>query len=158
MAKGPDGFYIGSRMGRRVQVLSESGKYRYSFEEGKAVFPVAVVVDRDNRSFVADQMDGLIKVFDRGRLIATLGGVGTSEAQFKRITDLWLNDGFLYVADGLNGRIHVARLVPEKVVPMLDPAKPLGESVEELPTEIQQAPLEPASQEIEQQAEEPVTP
>ena len=158
MAKGPDGFYIGSRMGRRVQVLSERGEYRYSFEEGKAVFPVAVVVDRDNRSFVADQMDGLIKVFDRGRLIATLGGVGTGKAQFKRINDLWLNDGFLYVADGLNGRIHMARLVPEKVVPMLNPVRPLGESVEELSTEIQQESLEPVSQEIEQQTEEPATP
>ncbi len=115
MALGPDGFYVGARVGRRVQVMSLNGDYSYSFENGRVVFPAAIVVDRNNRSYVADMMDNQIKVFDRGRLIATIGGAGTTPGKFMRVTDMWLDERFLYIADSLNARIQVARLVPEGV-------------------------------------------
>lgn len=113
MALGPDGFYVGARVGRRVQVVSLSGDYSYSFEDGRVIFPTAIVVDRDNRSYVADMMDNQIKVFDRGRLIATIGGTGSAPGKFMRVTDMWLDERFLYIVDSLNARIQVARLVPE---------------------------------------------
>lgn len=115
MALGPDGFYVGARVGRRVQVLSLNGDYNYSFEEGRVVFPTAIVVDRNNRSYVADMMDNQIKVFDRGRQIATIGGGGAAPGKFMRVTDMWLDERFLYIVDSLNARIQVARLVPEGV-------------------------------------------
>lgn len=116
MAKGPDGYYVGARVGRRLQVLGRDGGYRYAFEEGAVVFPASIAVDRNNRSYVADYMDNTIKVFDRGSLIGTIGRFGTGVGQFKRITDLWLDGHLLYIVDSLNGRIQVARLSPEPVV------------------------------------------
>ncbi len=113
MSIGPDGFYAGARVGRRVQVLSLKGDYNYSFEEGRVIFPAAIVVDRNNRGYVADLMDNEIKVFDRGRMVGVIGGSGAGTGRFMRITDMWLDERFLYVVDSLNGRIQVARLVPE---------------------------------------------
>lgn len=113
MTVGPDGFYAGARVGRRLQVLSFNGEYNYSFEEGWMVFPSAIVVDRNNRGYVADLMDNEIKVFDRGRMVGSIGGSGASAGRFMRITDMWLDERFLYIVDSLNARIQVARLVPD---------------------------------------------
>lgn len=113
-ARGPDGYYVGARVGRKLQVLSPEGMYLYSFEEQKVVFPSSIVVDNTNRAYVGDYADDMIKVFDRGRLIGTIGGHGSGVGQFKRIEDLWLDNQFLYVVDSLNGRIQVARLAAER--------------------------------------------
>ncbi len=115
MAKGPDGYYVGGRVGRRIQVIGDRGNYLYAFEEGAVVFPASIVVDRENRSYVADYMDNTIKVFDRGGLIGTIGSFGTGDGQFKRITDLWLEGHLLYIVDSLNGRIQVAKLAPDPI-------------------------------------------
>ena len=119
MALGPDGFYVGSRVGRKVQVVGGGGDYLYAFEEGGAIFPAAIVVNEDNRSYVADMMDSRIKVFERGVLVSEFGSFGSGLGQFKRISDLWLEDGTLYVADSLNGRIQMAKIFdkPASVVP-----------------------------------------
>lgn len=113
MASGPDGMYVGARVGRHVQVVGEDGMYRYSFEGGELVFPSAIVVDGLNRSYVADYMDNNIKVFDRGRLVTTIGGHGGGPGKFMRITDMWLDGEFLYVVDSLNARIQIGHLLPE---------------------------------------------
>ncbi len=115
MAKGPDGFYVGGRVGRRIQVLGSDGNYLYAFEEGTVVFPASIVVDGNNRSYVADYMDNTIKVFDRGGPIGVIGGHGTEPGKFKRVTDLWLVGNVLYIADSLNGRIQAAKLSPDPV-------------------------------------------
>lgn len=115
MSKGPDGFYVGARIGRRLQVIGNDGGYLYAFEEGAVVFPAAIAVDRDNRTYVADYMDNTIKVFDLGELVGTMGGFGRGAGQFKRITDLWLDAGVLYIVDSLNGRIQAARVSSEPV-------------------------------------------
>lgn len=153
MAEGPDGYYVGARVGRRLQVLGRDGNYLYAFEEGTVVFPAAIAVDRNNRSYVADYMDNTIKVFDRGSLIGTIGRFGTGAGQFKRITDLWLDGNRLYIVDSLNQRIQVAQLAPDAApVPgaMFDPeTEPLQESVPET-----QAP--PSSGSVDAMREEPV--
>jgi hypothetical protein len=135
MTQGPDGYYVGARVGRRMQVLGLDGGYRYAFDEGAVVFPAAIAVDRNNRSYVADYMDNTIKVFDRGSFIGTIGGYGTMTGRFKRITDLWLDENVLYIVDSLNGRIQAARLAPEPValppVPEPQPADLIQETVPE---------------------------
>ncbi len=113
MATGPDGMYVGTRVGRHVQVIGADGMYRYSFEEAALAFPSAIVVDDMNRSYVADYMDNTIKVFDRGRLVTTLGGHGAGPGRFMRVTDMWLDGEFLYVVDSLNARIQIGHLLPE---------------------------------------------
>lgn len=113
MAVGPDGYYVGARVGRKVQVISPEGEYLYSFEEDAVRFPSAMVVDSENRSYIADLMDDQIKIYDRGRLVSTIGGHGGTPGRFKRIADLWLDDESLYVADSLNGRIQFARILSD---------------------------------------------
>ena len=147
MARGPDGYYVGGRVGRRIQVIGDQGNYLYAFEEGAVVFPASIVVDRQNRSYVADYMDNTIKVFDRGGLIGTIGGFGTGAGQFKRITDLWLENNLLYIVDSLNGRVQVAKLAPDPIaVP-----KPRFESEIELFQEVaDESSLESAEEESRQ--------
>ncbi len=118
MAQGPDGYYVGSKVGRKMQVVGTNGNYLYAFEEGGVIFPSAIVINNENRSYVADQMDGRIKVFERGVLVSEFGRFGSAPGQFKRISDLWLEEGTLYVADSLNGRIQMARIF-DKVSPSL---------------------------------------
>jgi len=112
MAVGPDGYYIGARIGRKLKVLSHRGEYRYTLEQTRVGFPSSIVVDTSNRSYVSDLTDDVIKVFDRGRLVTTIGGHGTEPGKFKRVTDLWLDEQFLYVVDSLNARIQIARIAP----------------------------------------------
>ncbi len=113
MAEGPDGFYVGARVGQRVQVLSPDGVYLYSLPQETVVFPLAIAVDPDFRAFVSDYMDNTIKVYVRGNLVNSYGGTGIEPGKFKRITDLTLAGEFLYAADSLNGRIQVMKVAGE---------------------------------------------
>ncbi len=110
MAYGPDGYYVGARVGQRVQVISKEGNYLYSFEPRGVIFPSTISVDESNRSYVADLQDDTIKIFDRGSFTASVGGHGTLPGRFKRIADLWIDGQYIYVADSLNGRIQIAHL------------------------------------------------
>jgi len=111
MTTGPDGIYVACRLGHRVQVMSRDGDFLNSFQENTVTFPLAIVVDQDKRAYVADYLDNSIKVYVDGRLIDTLGGSGSGPGRFKRITGMWLDENSLYVADSLNGRIQVARIM-----------------------------------------------
>ena len=144
MAKGPDGYYVGSRVGRRLQVIGWDGNYLYAFEEGSVVFPASIVVDRNNHSYIADYMDNTIKVFDRGTQIGTIGGFGVNPGEFKRITDLWLDGNRLYIVDSLNGRIQAAKLAPD---PMPLPA-PDAELFQEAAPESADSSVEPSPEEM----------
>lgn len=111
MTRGADGVYVTARLGIRGQVLDqEHGQFRYAFEENSLVFPNSIAVDLDGRAYVGDFFDNSIKIFEHGRLVATVGGTGASPGRFKGIADLSLQNGFLYVADSLNGRIQVFRV------------------------------------------------
>ena len=112
ITEGPDGIYVACRLGHRVQVMSRDGDFLKSFQENTVTFPLAIVVDQDKRAFVADYLDNSIKVYVDGRLIDRVGGSGSGPGRFKRITDMWMDEGSLYVADSLNGRIQVARIMP----------------------------------------------
>lgn len=116
MARGPDGFYVGARVGQRIQVLSPGGDYLYSFPQDTVVFPMAMAADSEHRVFVGDYLDNSIKVYERGRFVASIGGTGVEPGRFKRITDLWVDGEFLYVADSLNSRVQVLRIASAQPV------------------------------------------
>jgi DNA-binding beta-propeller fold protein YncE len=112
MARGPDGLYLVDRSGRQVAVLSTAGGDLYTVGAGTLHDPNAIAVDRFNRIFVSDVFDNTIKVYERGEMIATIGGAGATPASFNRITSLWLEHNLLYVADSLNGRIQIFQIAP----------------------------------------------
>ena len=101
--------YVASRVGGKIQVLSREGEYLYSLQQDVMRFPLSLVVG-NGRVFTSDYMDNTIKIFERGLLVESAGGTGVVPGKFKRITDLWLEDGFLFVADSLNARIQVMKV------------------------------------------------
>ena len=113
---GPDGYYVATRFGTsRVQVMQENGRYKKSFQQDTVIFPIAIAVSANKRAFVSDYLKNDIKVFVDGVYVYSLGRSGSAPGQFARITDLWLESGFLYVADSLNGRVQMLRVTPENL-------------------------------------------
>lgn len=116
LAQGPEGYYVATRYGAaRVQVMGFDGGYLSSFQKDTVTFPTAIAVGPDNRAYVSDYLSDDIKVFAGGKLVQTLGGHGSAPGRFRRITDLWLDENFLYVADSLNGRIQMLSLTSEEL-------------------------------------------
>ena len=121
LAKGPNGLYVADRIELPVQELALGGKdsvagaFRYSLGEGDLIWPTAIALDKNNRVYVSDKSDNTIKIFDDIRLLATVGGGGAAPGRFRLITDMWMSDdGYLYVADSLNRRVQVFRVIPER--------------------------------------------
>lgn len=115
MARGPEGLYIIARVGDRIQVLGDDGSYRYSLPRDSVAYPNSVVVSDENLVFVSDFIDNTIKIYQGDLLVAQSGGTGSAPGKFRRIADMWLDEGFIYVADSLNGRIQILRIVKEAI-------------------------------------------
>lgn len=111
MTADKDSLYVAGRVGHRLQILSHQGKFERDIA-GTVRFPTAIAVDGRKRIYVSSYLDNTIRVFSStGQLIDTVGGTGVTPGHFKRITSLWVNQGFLYVADSLNGRVQIMRIV-----------------------------------------------
>jgi DNA-binding beta-propeller fold protein YncE len=122
LAQGPKGYYIGTRFGEhRVQVMGFDGGWLESFQRDTVTFPIAIAVAANGLAFVADYMADDIKVFDGDLLVDVIGGHGAAPGRFSRITSLWIDDGFLYVADSLNRRIQVLSLASWEMSPPKEP-------------------------------------
>jgi len=113
MAMGKDGLYVLDRLVLPIQVLPPEGGFIYSFGETEQVFPTAITVSEDEYVFVSDKSDNIIRVYKQGDLLAKVGGGGSGPGRFRIITGLWAHEGYLYVADSLNRRIQVLRIVGE---------------------------------------------
>lgn len=115
LARVKNSLYVSDRLELPLQELDiATGAFRYSFGQGQIVWPTSIVVDGQNRIFISDRSDNTIKVFDEIRQIAVIGGTGSTPGRFRQVTDMWLSDnGFLFVADSLNRRVQVFRLITD---------------------------------------------
>ncbi len=113
--------YVASRVGGKIQVLSRDGEYLYSMEQNVMRFPLSLEAG-GGRVYASDYLDNTVKIFERGLLVESAGGTGRAPGKFKRITDLWLEDDFLFVVDSLNGRIQVMKVLDS----VLTTRPPLG--------------------------------
>lgn len=109
---GNEGLYVATRFGHsRVQLLGYDRSFIYAFDPDAVVFPTALARDDVGRVYVSDFSFNTIQVFTEGHLVATYGGTGSGPGRFKHITDLWFDNGLLYVADSLNSRVQVIRVM-----------------------------------------------
>jgi DNA-binding beta-propeller fold protein YncE len=110
MTMGRDGLYVLDRLELPIQVLTRDGVFQYSFGEMQHTFPTAIAVDQNQLVFVSERSDNTIRVYENGQLIATVGGGGAAPGRFRLVNGLWVNQGFLYIADSQNRRIQVLRI------------------------------------------------
>lgn len=120
IAKVKESLYVADRLQLPLQEIDIStGAFRFSIARGQIVWPTAIVVDKRNRIFASDRTDNTIKIFDDIRLIAVIGGTGYAPGRFRLVTGMWLSDqNVLYVADSLNHRVQVFRVVSDNNEPL----------------------------------------
>lgn len=101
------GLYFADPACRCVSRLGPRGEPLGSFGAEALRQPHALVVDRWGRVWVADGFDQSLKLFVDGRLAASLAA---RDLGLRDLTALALDQGTLYIADGLGGRVGVYRL------------------------------------------------
>ncbi|MEN8205575.1 MAG: NHL repeat-containing protein [Pseudomonadota bacterium] len=113
MTSGPDQLFVSDRLAHLVHALAPDGTYRYGFGEDELISPGPIAFDMHNRVYVADNGDNTIKVYRGGQLEAVVGASGDPVGLgFQQLSDLWLSDGLLYVADAGRASIDILRVVP----------------------------------------------
>lgn len=110
VALGKEGVYVLDRLELPIQVLTDTGMFKYSFGESEQVFPSAIAISDNELVFVADKSDNTIRVYENGILVSKFGAGGAAPGRFREITDLWIRDDMLYVADSMNRRIQVLKI------------------------------------------------
>jgi DNA-binding beta-propeller fold protein YncE len=113
VATAPDQLYVSDEVGRQIHFLSGTGRYRYAFGQDSLIAPGAVVLDEDNRVYVADNGDGTIKIYRGGELLSVFGGASNASGiRFGRISGMWYGEGLLYVADPETVSIRIFQVSP----------------------------------------------
>lgn len=106
IASGPLGIYVLDR-NPFIKIYTPEGKYITGFPRNEIANPAAIAVDAYDRVYVADTFDDTIKVYVQNQYVGDIGGTGSALGRFRMITDLYINQNFLYVADSMNGRVQV---------------------------------------------------
>ncbi len=112
LARSDEETFIVDKLAPTVYVFGRGGVLHHAFGEYVLEQPGAVAVGDYQRVFVADLVDNTIQVFRGPEHETAIQGDDFPEFSFQHVFDLWYSDGFLYVADGLNGRVGVLRVLP----------------------------------------------
>ena len=107
MATGPDGIYVLDRLSKTVKIFDHEGVLIRELARPEVSNPTAIAVDFAERVYISDGFDDSIKIYDRNGLIESVGTSGSQNGQFRMITDLQIDNNFLYVADSANDRVQV---------------------------------------------------
>lgn len=117
MTTGDEGLYVLDRLEIPVQVITINGDFKYSFGESYQTFPTAIAVNEDGIVYVVDRSDNTIRIYQDAELLSVFGGTGSAPGRFREVTDMWVNNDLLYVADSMNRRVQVLRMTSEAPVP-----------------------------------------
>lgn len=113
LAMATNQLYVSDQLDKNVYALAPTGKLRYKFGNKEIKSPGPVTTDEFNRVYVADLADNTIKVYRGGEFQTTVGEPrDPARLNFQQISDLWVNDGFLYVADAASANVQILRVVP----------------------------------------------
>ena len=113
IAQQRDTIYLVDTYNDYVQHLTLEGKFIDSFKRTEVERPSAIAADREGRVYISDRMDDSIKIYHHGKLLEVFGSTGMDEGEFNLITDMWIDQDLLYIADSLNARIQILRIISE---------------------------------------------
>lgn len=90
-------------------IAGELGRHSETGEPGTFRYPVDIVQDDDGNLYVAEYggNDRVQKFTPEGEFILQFGEVGTGPGKFQRAAGLVWHDSKVYVADAVNGKVHV---------------------------------------------------
>lgn len=108
VAAGADGYYALSSVCHCVTLFATNGAPLSSFGGDTLVAPLALAVDQDERVYVVDGADNSLHVFSGGTQVASVSGASIGVS---RIVAIDSDRGTLVIADGLGGRVVLARAV-----------------------------------------------
>ena len=112
MARRGDELYVVDQQAHRVHVIGLDRAFQSYFGTADLKRPVAVAADRYGRILVADDADNAIKVFSEDELEVTVGPrAPAGRFAFAQVSDLWVDEDFLYVADAVNSTVQVFQIL-----------------------------------------------
>lgn len=109
LAVGADALYVSDPACRCIARVARDGAVLDTFGHHAIGQPGPLAVDRYGRVFVVDRFDRSLKVFARGRLVASVTAASLGLLQ---LSDLWIYDGWLVIADAAGARVELMRLAP----------------------------------------------
>ncbi len=98
-------YYLLDGLSRSVTVMNRNGETLDTIGRGVLKQPVSLATDMCGRIFVADQFDNALHIFTPDGLMASLSNERPGLTGFSLITDIWVDENFLYVADGPTAKI-----------------------------------------------------
>lgn len=104
--------YLLDKVAREVSVIDTEGRPLYSVGASILKQPVAIALDYCRRIFVADQFDNSIQVFNDDEHLTTFENM-RGRYRIEQLSDIWIADELLYVADGVSGSIKILRIEGE---------------------------------------------
>lgn len=107
MTGGKEGFHISDPACGCMARISPSGAVLATFGHQSIAQPGRMAADRYGRLFVADALDGSLKVFSDGQLIAD---IKAGELGLQRISDVHISEGSVALADDVGARVELMRL------------------------------------------------
>ena len=111
---GPDGLlYIGDPGNSRIQILTESLLYNNTLQLSIKPFdePKYLALDQDNKLFVADQHNNMLRIFDVNRReVAAITNAGGKSLNY--IEGVEAHNGAIWISDTYNNRIVLFRWEP----------------------------------------------
>ena len=109
LAIGPAGIFVSDPACGCIAQVSLDGVVLGTFGHLELDQPGALALDRDGRLFVVDSFDGSLEVFQHAELIAAFAA---EKLGLFRIDDVWVEQGWIIVADASGGRVNIMRLLP----------------------------------------------
>ena len=106
-----DAIHISDALCRCIAVVGRDGVVHATYGHHEIGQPGTIAIDRHERAFVADVFDHSVKVFAAGRLIDTVPAVALG---LREVSDLWVNESRLVVADGAGARVAVVQIAPPR--------------------------------------------
>jgi DNA-binding beta-propeller fold protein YncE len=100
----PDGIHV-TVCTLNEEYIKEFGSHGEG--DGEFIWPTAIVLDKDENVYVADEWLNRISIFDKdGKFLSKWGKPGSGNGELNRPAGLAISDGTMFVTDSCNHRVQ----------------------------------------------------